>query len=434
MLLMLAFVLLCPVGLYAADNQTDFSQAELDQMMAPVALYPDSLLSQILMASTYPAEVAEAVQWSKAHPDKEGDAAVSAVQDKSWDPSVLSLVAFPQVLDMMGKEPEWVQNMGDAFLASPDAVMDTVQTLRNKAKDEGNLETTKEQTVTVEQADTQQIIIIEPADPATVYVPVYNPTIVYGTWWWPSYRPYYYYPPGYTFGSALVAGIGFGVGIAITNSLWGNCNWRNRDIDINVNRFNNINVNRRLDVNRNSVSWKHNAVNRRGVPYRDKGTRNKYTRQRSGTKEREAYRGRDAERQRAQQALKERGVDATDARQKLSGKSGDRVRSQVDKIDRSQAREKLTARDTSPGKDRLRESGRADTLKSSYKNRDAGRQRDSHSSKRAKSNALSGIRKPESTNRNINRGLSSRNSMGGQRGGGGFGGGRGGGGGGLRGR
>jgi len=118
----------------AEDSEKTFSQEELDQMMAPIALYPDSLLSQILMATTYPADIAEAVTWSKDNPDQKGDAAAEAVQDKSWDPSVMSLAAFPQVLTMMGEQPDWVRNVGDAFLAAPESVMDTVQRCAKERK------------------------------------------------------------------------------------------------------------------------------------------------------------------------------------------------------------------------------------------------------------------------------------------------------------
>ncbi len=160
-------IMLClSPGTVQAEDATS-SEAELDQMMAPIALYPDALLAQILMAATYPADVAEAVKWSKDNPDQDGDAAVKAVQDKSWDPSVMSLVAFPQVLAMMGEQPDWVQNVGDAFLADSEAVMDTVQKLRSKAKEEGNLETSEQQTVIVEEpSSSETVIIIEPADPA----------------------------------------------------------------------------------------------------------------------------------------------------------------------------------------------------------------------------------------------------------------------------
>ncbi len=244
--LLFAAMLCLLLGTAQAEDAT-FSEAELDQMMAPIALYPDSLLAQILMASTYPADVAEAVKWSKDNAGQEGDAAVDAVQDKSWDPSVMSLVAFPQVLTMMGEQPDWVQNVGDAFLDDSEAVMDTVQKLRLKAKDAGNLETTEQQTVTVQQpSSSETIIVIEPADPQIIYVPSYNPTVIYGTWWWPHYTPWYYRPYGYGFGSAVVRGIGFGIGIGITNALWGGCHWgRGRgSVNINVNRYNNVNVNR----------------------------------------------------------------------------------------------------------------------------------------------------------------------------------------------
>ncbi|TXK92748.1 hypothetical protein BMR11_18140, partial [Methylococcaceae bacterium CS5] len=180
-------VLICVTFATAQAEDKIFSEAELDQMMAPIALYPDSLLSQILMACTYPADINDAIQWSKNNPNQKGDAAVNAVQDKSWDPSVMSLVAFPQVLAMMEKQPSWIQNVGDAFLANSEGVMDTVQKLRNKAKDDGNLKTTEQQKVTVEEQPSETIVIIEPADPQIVYVPVYNTTVVYGTWWWPHY-------------------------------------------------------------------------------------------------------------------------------------------------------------------------------------------------------------------------------------------------------
>jgi len=257
-LFFLCFVLLVLLPVTTtADDKSTFSEAELDQMMAPIALYSDSLLSQILMASTYPADVAEAVKWSKENSSQKGDAAVTAVQDKAWDPSVMSLVAFPQVLEMMGQKPDWVQNLGDAFLASPNDVMDTAQKLRKKAKDEGNLKTTKEQTVKVEEVAAEQtVIIIEPADPKVVYVPTYNPTVVYGVWWWPHYTPYYYRPIGYP----LAAGIAFGIGVGITRSLWGGCNWRRGSVDINVNRYNNININNKISGNGN-VSNQGNNIN-----------------------------------------------------------------------------------------------------------------------------------------------------------------------------
>ena len=222
-----------------AQESKPFKAEELDQMLAPIALYPDALLSQVLMASTYPADVAEAAKWSKANPKQQGDAAVTAVQDKPWDPSVKSLVAFPQALATLAEKPEWVQRVGDAFLAQPNDVMDSVQRLRAAAEKSGNLKSNEQQKVIVEQApQTQQTVIkIEPANPQVVYVPAYNPTVVYGTWWYPSYPPVYLPPPpGYVVGTALVSGIAFGIGVGITNSLWGGCDWGHGDVDIDIDR------------------------------------------------------------------------------------------------------------------------------------------------------------------------------------------------------
>lgn len=320
----------------AEDSKKTFSQQELDQMMAPIALYPDALLSQILMASTYPADVAEAVKWSKANPDNKGDDAVKAVQTKSWDPSVMSLVAFPSVLDMMGQQPDWVQTLGDAFLANPDGVMDTAQSLRKKAKDEGNLENTNEQTVKVEDDSGQQIIVIESTNPSVVYVPTYNPTVIYGAWWWPSYTPYYYRPVGYGFGAGVVTGIGFGIGIGITNALWGNCNWRNNRVDIDVNRYNNINIDRnKLDASGNRSTWQHNASNRTTAANRDISASKNNINKTNAAEARNDYRGRDAERQKAQAALESRGIDPAKGREELQGAAGTKARDSVKQADRS---------------------------------------------------------------------------------------------------
>ena len=403
--ILLATLLCLSIGASAQAEDKTFSEAELDQMMAPIALYPDSLLSQILMASTYPADVHEAVKWSKDNPDQDGDAAVEAVQDKTWDPSVMSLVAFPQVLEMMGEQPDWVQNVGDAFLADSEGVMDTVQKLRKKARDEGNLETTEQQKVIVQEQPSETVIVVEPASPTVVYVPVYNPTVVYGTWWWPHYSPWYYYPPGYGFGSAVMRGIGFGIGIGITNALWGSCNWgRGRgNVDINVNKYNNINVNRnKLDVNKKNASWKHNANNRRGVPYRDNKSRQQFENKRGGAEHRKDYRGRDAQRNKARATLDKRAVNPATGRQQLQGSGGDKARTSVNKANREVAQGGLN-------------SGQA---KSTRQNRDIS---PSHSSKqsrdyagkstRSRDNAFKGAGNAQKSRQNISRGNSSIHSM-----------------------
>ncbi|MET0066539.1 MAG: DUF3300 domain-containing protein [Candidatus Thiodiazotropha sp.] len=329
-------LLLMPFPMNAADgNDATFSQAELDQIMAPVALYPDALLSQILMASTYPDQVAEAVKWSKTNTDQKGDDAVTAVQDKAWDPSVASLVAFPQVLAMMGDKPDWVKQMGDAFLAQPEDTMDTVQGLRKKAKEAGNLESSDQQKVAVDESADPTVIVIESSDPQVIYVPSYNPTIIYGTWWWPAYPPYYWPPPpGYGFTAGLVTGIGFGIGISITNSIWGGFNWHHHDVNINVNRYNKINVNRKLDVNAKSVSWKHNAVNRKGTPYADRKSREKFGQKLDGADKRQDFRGRDDQREQARAAMQRKGIDPGAERKQLTGSQGQQVRDRVSSLDR----------------------------------------------------------------------------------------------------
>ena len=211
----------------AAQTQpAPFKPEELEQIVAPIALYPDALLAQVFMASTYPLEIVQAARWSKEHPEVKGDAVAKEMEKQTWDPSVKSLVAFPDVLTMMNEKLDWTQKLGDAFLAQQKDVMDAVQRLRTKAKDAGNLKSSKEQTVKTEPAPAgapaPQIIIIESPSPEVVYVPTYNPTVVYGAWPYPAYPPYYYYPPAYVPGAAFFS---FSMGVVVGGAIWGNCNW-----------------------------------------------------------------------------------------------------------------------------------------------------------------------------------------------------------------
>jgi hypothetical protein len=274
-----------------AVAQTKLDNGQLDQLMAPIALYPDSLLSQILMGATYPDDIAAAAKWSAAHTSESGDKAVKAVEGETWDPSVKSLVAFPSVMDLMGRQPDWVKSVGDAFLAQPDGVMDSVQRLRAQAQKAGNLKSTPQQKVTSSTTDNKTVVVIQPADPQVVYVPSYNPTVVYGAWAYPSYPPYYYPPPpGSVFATSLVAGIGFGLGVAAVDSMWGGFNWGHNDVDINVNRYNNVNVNQRINnANNNNVAWQHNPANRGNTPYADQANRQRFDNQRqAGLQNRQA--------------------------------------------------------------------------------------------------------------------------------------------------
>lgn len=290
----------------AQDDPPPLKPEELDALTAPIALYPDSLLAQLLMATTYPADVALAADWSAAHKDNTGDDAIKMVEGEPWDPSVKSLVAFPQILAMMKEQPDWVQKIGDAFLAQSKDVMDSVQRLRKQAKEAGNLKSTDEQVVKEEPAaastdattttstSTETTIIIEPADPEVVYVPNYDTTVVYGSWGYSSYPPYYFPPPpGYYWGSSIMAGLGFAAGIAIIDGIWGDCNWGGGDIDIDIDRYNNINVGN--EIGSGNRKWEHNAANRDGVPYRDSASREKYANNsnRATASQRSDYRGRD---------------------------------------------------------------------------------------------------------------------------------------------
>ena len=283
-----------PSGAVPPDlNEKTFSQEELDQLVAPIALYPDSLFAQILMASTYPLDIVAAERWVKANPKLKDKALQDALDKQPWDPSVKSLAVLPQVLTMMSEKLDWTQKLGDAFLAQQADVMKTAQALRAKAVAQGTLKDSKEQKVITEKVESTTVIKIEPTNPEVVYVPTYNPAVVYGGWPYPAYPPYYYYPPGYVAGGAL---LGFTAGVIVGGALWGNSNWGGNNININTNRYNNFNK-----TNISNGNWNHNSDRRGAVPYKDKGVANKYDRgggqgaqARQSAQGRDSYRGRDS--------------------------------------------------------------------------------------------------------------------------------------------
>ena len=248
------------------------SPAQLDQLLAPIALYPDQLLGQILMASTYPIEVVQADRWAKdpRNAGLRGDQLAGAIERIDWDPSVKSLVPFPQILALMDERLDWTQNLGDAFLAQQADVMDSVQRLRYQAQAVGTLQSTPQQTVVY----VDRAIAIQPASPTVIYVPVYDPNVVYGAWRYPSYPPYYFPPPrGLYLGPAIVSGIGFSIGFGIVRLLWGwdDWDWSHRRLHVDANRYNVINNyfirnDRRPAIK--SADWSHDSYHRRGVVYR----------------------------------------------------------------------------------------------------------------------------------------------------------------------
>lgn len=247
----------------AQEGPPAFSQAELDQMLAPIALYPDALLAQILMASTYPLEVVEAARWSRANPGLEGAGAVEAVADQPWDPSVKALVAFPQVLARLDEDLVWMSRLGDAFLLQEEQVMAAVQGLRERAHAAGHLDRLEH--VRVHRDET--VIVIEPAHPQVVYVPYYHPTVVYGGWWWPAYPPVYWAPPpGYY--SRL--GFYWYPGIRVSSFFFFTTfHWHHRHVVLLPRHHHKpvyrlgIKHPRFVDAQR----WQHNPKHRRGVAY-----------------------------------------------------------------------------------------------------------------------------------------------------------------------
>jgi hypothetical protein len=188
----LLFALLAALPAPAVSRS--LSQPELDRMLAPIALYPDPLLLQVLTASRSPLDVIQAARWSRANPGLPGEDAVRAAERESWDPSVKALLAFPQLLQRMEENPDWVRALGEAFVVQEPSVMETVQQLRQRAAAAGNLQSDAQ--IHVERQG--QDIVVQPAAPAVVYVPYYDPLVVYGPWWWPAYRPVAWAPwPGY---------------------------------------------------------------------------------------------------------------------------------------------------------------------------------------------------------------------------------------------
>ena len=177
------------LGGNAQAQQPAYDQAQLDAMLAPIALQSDGIVSQVLIAATYPDEVAAAAGWARANPHMRGDAALRAVENEPWDPAVKALVAFPELLIRMDESPQWMRDLGQAFIEQQAQVMDTVQALRRRAQAAGNLSSTDQYSVSQEG----EAIVVQPRS-QIVYVPYYDPFVVYGSWWWPHYYPVYWRP------------------------------------------------------------------------------------------------------------------------------------------------------------------------------------------------------------------------------------------------
>ena len=299
----LCSVLLVPgEGLWATPSQEQAAGAgqqeaakippdQLDSLVAPIALYPDPMLAQVLAASTYPLEIIQLQQWLAKNKDLKDKALVDAVSKQPWDPSVQGLAALPEVVKRLADDIQWTTDLGNAFLAQQSDVMDAVQRMRKKAQDSGNLKSTEQQKVEVKVVESKQVVVIQQANPEVVYVPTYNPTVVYGPPVYP-YPPIYYPPPGYY---AAGMAISFGVGLAM-GAAWGGgwgygCGWGGNN-NVTINNNNNFNRNSNIQGgNRVSNqptrgggnrgggagnSWQHNPQHRGGTPYSDRSTANKY--------------------------------------------------------------------------------------------------------------------------------------------------------------
>ena len=272
---------------------------QLDSLVAPIALYPDPLLAQILAASTYPLEIIQLQQWLENHKGLKDKALADAVAKEGWDASIQAMAALPDVVNRLANDIKWTADLGNAFLAQQSDVMDAVQRMRKKAQDKGNLKTTEQQKVETKVVENKTVIVIQQANPEVVYVPSYNPVVVYGPPVYPYYPLYY---PGWGYYATGVA-ISFGVGVmmgAFWSGGWGwGCGWGNNDIDINVNN----NFNRNSNINRgnrpsNPIAgngnrgnlggaggvggagggnkWQHSPEHRGGAPYKDRATADRF--------------------------------------------------------------------------------------------------------------------------------------------------------------
>ena len=263
---------------------------QLEALVAPIALYPDELLANVLAASTYPLEVVQADRWLKERKTLKGDALKTEVEKQAWDDSVKALTSTADVISMMSDKVDWTKNLGDAVLAQQPDVMDAIQRLRARAYDNKKLVTTKQQKVSVQTQENKQVIVIEQADPDTMYVPYYDPATVYGAWPYAEYPPYYFGYPSYIGAGVIAAGLAFGTAWAIGR--WGNywgggCNWGNRNLYVN-------HFNRTTNIGNN---WQHNAAHRQGVRYNNVNVQQRFGNNnlKAGAADRMDFRGRDGQ-------------------------------------------------------------------------------------------------------------------------------------------
>jgi hypothetical protein len=260
----------------AAEAPKPISADELDSLIAPIALYPDPLLAQVLAASTYPLELIQLQQWLAKHKDLKDKALAEAVKKESWDPSIQAMAGLPDVVKQLADNVKWTSELGDAFLAQQQDVMDAVQRMRTKAKDSGKLKSGEQIKVETKVVESKSVVVIEQSNPQVVYVPSYDPVVVWGAAPVYAYPPVYYPPAGYyAAGMALSFGVGVAMG-AMWSGGWGwNAGWGGGNNNININNNNNFNRNTNIgsgNVGSGNSSWKHNPQHRGGAPYGNRAT------------------------------------------------------------------------------------------------------------------------------------------------------------------
>jgi len=286
----------------ASEQSSKIPPDQLDSLVAPIALYPDPMLAQVLAASTYPLEIIQLQQWLSKNPGLKDKALADAVAKQPWDPSIQALAALPEVVKRLADDIQWTTDLGNAFLAQQSDVMDAVQRMRKKAQDKGNLKTTEQQTVETKVIENKSVIVIEQANPQVVYVPSYDPVVVYGPPVYP-YPPIYYPPWGYyAAGMAISFGVGVMMGAFWSGGWCCGAGWGGNNITIN----NNNNFNRNSNIgggnrpsqlpnrgggNRGGVgnrpstqpaggrggnNWAHNPQHRGGAPYKDRATADRF--------------------------------------------------------------------------------------------------------------------------------------------------------------
>ncbi|CAM5225769.1 DUF3300 domain-containing protein [Alishewanella longhuensis] len=353
-LLLVALLLFASGCSSAAQNQqvsTDFSQAELDQMLAPIALYPDSVLTHVLIAATYPLEVVQAARWLDQNPGLSGEAAVDAASGQDWDPSVQALVAFPQLLKRLNEDLNWTQQLGEAFISDEPALLASIQRLRQRAYAQGSLD--KMEHVVVERE--REIIVIEPARREVIYVPYYDTRVVYGNWWWPTYPPVYWYEPvGYRSHVTFYWGTGFHIRPSFYFSVF---DWHRRHVVVHHHYYHKPpRYYPRRQHFQHASRWQHDHYHRRGVHYQHSKLRDRQDFYHSRPEQRRTSPARTTEHQREWRAEQAR---SNHGQQHRSGNQGQRDRQHASQEHRGEQHNRTEQNAGLPPSRRMQEAERA---------------------------------------------------------------------------